>query len=339
MNIELIDDIARYNLINQLYSYLPEEELINLKDIIGVETALSISPAGREINNPISSLTIRFELKWMPDNDSIFINLPDYFLSEFLNKISGGINNCALTPAGLALIEYICLKIILRKINPEITSRLRWIGLIKDKIEDNKLHLVFRINFMDGVYFFSIGFSDRVAQELIRMMAVKNNIEKFPAVSVSIIPVLAEGEIKADELKGIQPGDVIAFREAYIKIYDDGKKGGVIMLKTGENELIGGYDIDNEKFFLKNENKDEHSEQKNNIEEIIQNIPITLSVELKRIKVPLRDLSQLLPGQLLNIKRMDLDEVLISANGMTIGTGRLVKIDETLCVEVLTLND
>lgn len=340
MNLKLKDDIARYNLINHLYNLLPEEVLINLKDIIGIDTVISISPAGKEINNLTESRCIRYGLSLMPDNNFISVHLPDYFLCEFLNKISGGINNCALTPAGLALIEYISLKIISRKMNPEITSRLRWSGIIEDETEDNKLLLIFKINFMEEVYFFSIGLPDRVAQDLIKMMETKGRTDKFSDIVISVAPVLAEGEIEAGELRGIQPGDVIAFREPYIKLYNDGKRGGVIMFKTGENELIGGYNLDkNELFYNKGDRGEKKKEPEKGAEELIQNIPITLSVELTRIRVALKDLEQLVPGQLLDIQGKNPDDVLVSANGKIIATGRLIKIDGTVCVEVLTLND
>lgn len=337
MNLRLKDDISRYNLINHLYNLLPGEILINLKDIIGIDTVISISPGGKEINDLIEPDCIRYGLYLMPDNNLISLHLPEYFLSEFLNKISKGIKNIALTPAGLALIEYIFLKIISKEMKPEIMSRLRWSGIIESETEDKELVLIFKINFMGGVYFFSISFNERVANELIKIMGKKERTERFSDIVINITPVLAEGEIPAGEIRGIQPGDVIAFREPYIKLKSDGKKGGVIMLKTGENELIGGYNLDKNEFFYNREEKKREPEK--GAKELIQNIPVTLSVELTRIRVTLKELERVVPGQLLDIQKKDLDDVLISANGKIIATGRLIDIDGTLCVEVLTLSD
>ncbi len=340
MNLKSIDDIVPYNQINQLYNLLQGEVLIDLKDIIGIEGFISVSPAGKEINNLPDARFIRYGLSLMPHNEIISVNIPDYFLSEFLSKISGGTKNCALTTAGLALFEYIFLKIISRERKSEIIQRLRWIGIIKERTSEKELMLIFKVNFMEGVYFFSVGFTERGTQEIITIMEKSHGTERFPDVPINIIPVLAEGEIKTGELREIHPGDVIAFREPYIKLYENGKTGGVIMFKTGDNELIGGYDIDNKRFFCKNETGEEkQKEREQNVEELIQNIPVTVSIELKRIKMLLKDLTHLVPGQLLDIQGKPPDEVLISANGKVIGTGRLIRIDDVLCVEVLTIKD
>ncbi len=340
MNLKSIDDILPYNQINQLYNLLREGLSVDLKDIIGIEGVISVTPAGREINNLSDAGFIRYGLSLMPDNEIISVNIPDYFLSEFLSKISGGRKNCALSPAGLALIEYIFLKIISRERESEIIQRLRWIGVIGKRAEEKERMLIFKVNFMGGVYFLSVGFTERAVQEIIKIMEKKNRVERFSDTVISIIPVLAEGEINAGEFREIHPGDLIAFREPYMKLYEDGKAGGVIMLKTGDNELIGGYDIDNERFFYKNEPGGERQKEgERSKEELIQNIPVTVSIELKRIKMPFKDLTRLVPGQLINIDGKAPDEVLISANGKIIGTGRLVRLDEALCVEVLTLKD
>jgi flagellar motor switch/type III secretory pathway protein FliN len=336
MNLKLTDDIANYNLINKLYNLLPEETTIELKDITGIDAVISISPAGREVNNIESAQDISFCLVWMPDNNAIYINIPDYFLCEFLGRISG-VSISKLTPAGLALIEYILLKII-RRSNGEILSRLRWTGIVENKNGNNTLSLIFKANFMGGVYFLTVELNDKVAKELIKIMEKDEGVEQFSDISVNITPVLAEGEISSGELRMIQPGDIIAFKNPYIKLYDDGSKGGIIMFKT-DNELIGGYDLDSKQFFYKNENRGDNNEQGKNSENLIQNIPVTLSIELMRIKVRMKDLSRLVPGQLLALKNRDPEDVLISANGKIIGTGRLVKIDGTVCVEVLTLNE
>ncbi|MBN2430366.1 MAG: FliM/FliN family flagellar motor switch protein [Acidobacteria bacterium] len=71
--------------------------------------------------------------------------------------------------------------------------------------------------------------------------------------------------------------------------------------------------------------------------ELMQELNLTMVVELDRIQVTLADLIRLLPGQVLQLNRLPTEPVSLSVEGRIIGRGQLVKIKDEIGVKILTL--
>ena len=69
----------------------------------------------------------------------------------------------------------------------------------------------------------------------------------------------------------------------------------------------------------------------------IQDVPLTLSVELARLKITLDRLMQLHPGNLLDLPIHPNQSVSLTINGKRVGKGELVQVGETLGVRILEL--
>ncbi len=71
--------------------------------------------------------------------------------------------------------------------------------------------------------------------------------------------------------------------------------------------------------------------------ELVGDAPIELRVELARVSVPLEDLAQLKPGEVIATGRALGAEVVLRAGERVIATGELVDVDGELGVRVLRL--
>ncbi|NGX39491.1 MAG: Flagellar motor switch protein FliN [Chlamydiae bacterium] len=69
----------------------------------------------------------------------------------------------------------------------------------------------------------------------------------------------------------------------------------------------------------------------------VGDVPLTLTVEVGRLKMPLDKLSQLEPGNLLNLDVQPESGVYLTVEGKRIAKGELVKVGELLGVKILTL--
>jgi flagellar motor switch/type III secretory pathway protein FliN len=194
-------------------------------------------------------------------------------------------------------------------------------------------YIYFKLSFERNNYIVSIGLTEGVGNVLSRR---EEDSKIGEDILIWVVLVAADAEIDAGRLKEVKAGDMMVFKNAYIKIYDDGRPGGIVMVKTFDGNVIGKYDIENQRLM----NGDSHGEKDNRgvPEGIIDGVPITLSIELQRIKTSIKELKNIIKGQLIEIHKKIPDEVIISANGKIIGTGRLLKVNDCLCVEVLTID-
>ena len=63
-------------------------------------------------------------------------------------------------------------------------------------------------------------------------------------------------------------------------------------------------------------------------------LPVTLTVELGRINLPLSRLADLKPGDLLELGRHSREPVELTSNGRLVARGELVQIDTELAVRI-----
>lgn len=66
-------------------------------------------------------------------------------------------------------------------------------------------------------------------------------------------------------------------------------------------------------------------------------IPVTLTVELGRVNIPLRRLADLKPGDVLELGRHAREPVELTSNGRTVARGELVQIESELGVRVTSV--
>jgi len=266
------------------------------------------------------------------ENELISLHIPVKMLIDLLSIIEKN-NYTGITPSDIAFFEYLCIKIISE--HPELHKfeGLKWLGLLPDKNVEMAGYIYFKLSFERYNYIVSIGLTEGVGNVLSRR-EVDSKIGED--ILIWVVLVAADAEIDAGRLKEVKAGDMMVFKNAYIKIYDDGRPGGIVMVKTFDGNVIGKYDIENQRLM----NGDSYGEKDNMgvPEGIIDGVPITLSIELQRIKTSIKELKNIIKGQLIEIHKKIPDEVIISANGKIIGTGRLLKVNDCLCVEVLTID-
>lgn len=82
----------------------------------------------------------------------------------------------------------------------------------------------------------------------------------------------------------------------------------------------------------------EQSQADNSPVNTLEDIPITVSIEVGELELTLAELQQLQPGQILNLTSLTTEQVNIKANGRLIGTGSLVTICDQLGLQVQSLN-
>lgn len=87
-----------------------------------------------------------------------------------------------------------------------------------------------------------------------------------------------------------------------------------------------------EKYNFKQLNPEVRKENKQNIN-FLNDIDVKLEFKLGETKYPILDILELKPGSLINLNK-DIPEILITADGITIGTGEVVMVDETIHVRV-----
>ena len=66
-------------------------------------------------------------------------------------------------------------------------------------------------------------------------------------------------------------------------------------------------------------------------------VPVTLTVELGRINLPLHRLADLKPGDVLELGRHAREPVELTSNGRLVARGELVQIDTELGVRILSV--
>lgn|GEM_PF-380135 len=82
-----------------------------------------------------------------------------------------------------------------------------------------------------------------------------------------------------------------------------------------------------------------NGEEKESPLNLPKEIPITLTVEVARVQMPLGKLSQLQPGNVLDLSVAPALSVHLTSNGKRVAKGELIKLGETLGVKILKLGD
>lgn len=339
MNLKFRNNIYELNLLNRIYRSIPEEIEFNLKELIGVEKLIYIRPAGRYIAHERDGMGFAFRL--LPDGEFVFFRFPFLFLRDFFESIFE--REFSLTPMTIAFAEYILIKFISLHGYSDIFKNLRFCGLIDDRFESeasNYFNLILAVDFSKRRHFVSIELSEKTAKRIVALLEYEKE-ETLPDIQIYIIPVIAEGDIALEELRSIDYGNWIVFKNPFLRILDNGKKGGIIMLRTEDGEIAGEYDLEKNEF-RGSENQPiqgtgDGEKPGNNIEQVINNIHVTLYVELERIKMKISELKKVIPGYLMELNKREIEEVSISANGKIIAKGRLIYDGDTLCVEITSI--
>lgn len=169
-----------------------------------------------------------------------------------------------------------------------------------------------------------------------------------------------EVELNLQEWKGAKKGDFIVLDRCS---YDPDTKKGRIVVKLGSTPLFrgkfqeGGIKLLEYPFYeegekvmeeseelepLMNENEEEEERAPEKISPPKEaptispdNIPITITVEVGRVKMTAYELMQLAPGNLIQLPVTPEQGVDLLVSGKKIGSGELVKVGETLGVRIL----
>lgn len=72
---------------------------------------------------------------------------------------------------------------------------------------------------------------------------------------------------------------------------------------------------------------------------MIEDITVTLRIEVARVGLTINELDRLGPGQLIDLPDLSLDDVALLANGRRIARGALVQIGDTVAVQIVRLCD
>ena len=328
-------ELSQINAMTMLLSQVGEGFTVNLKGIIGVDKDIVVTPAGREFAALDSKNELCGTALWIPRNERINLFFSEYFINSLLTALLGSGNNAGFTPAEIAFLDYLMIKILfcLRGVHP--FNEIRWDGLGLNKISPDKPCAVLSIKFDDETGFVRIDMPGAFIQEILNCNISREN-RALDDAEVWLVFVIAEAEILAGKMNDLLPGSIILFPVPYIKI-DDGKIGGAVMLRSENGDDIGGFDIDTGEFIVDPGNKAGAPAGGEKSADIVDSIPITLTVELSRMKMRLSELKRLVPGILLSLKKKPVEDVLIAANGKIIGRGRLINLGDEIGVEILSV--
>lgn len=170
---------------------------------------------------------------------------------------------------------------------------------------------------------------------------LKLSEEAKEKVPVQVALEAGHTEISLAELKGVKAGDFIVLDRCS---YDPEEKKGTITLSLGGNPLFRGKLKENGIQLLEYplyEEGEVDMEEEPGMEagqaSGVENLPINLTVEVGRMQLSLQELSQLAPGNLVELPVTPEQGVDLVANGKKIGRGELVRIGETLGVRITTI--
>lgn len=155
---------------------------------------------------------------------------------------------------------------------------------------------------------------------------------------------IAESEILLDEWQRIESGDVIILDRcsydlkakqgtAMIMLEQQAlfrgkfKEGGLQLLEFPREELGVNMELDQEK-------SEEHTEQS---ELNIGRVPVTLTVEVARLKMTVEEISNLSVGSILQLPVAVEDGITLLINGQKMGRGELISVGEALGVRIISI--
>ena len=126
-----------------------------------------------------------------------------------------------------------------------------------------------------------------------------------------------------------------------------------LRLKEGEIKILEHSLIQEEQPMVDQENSPPESEKSENEENPlwtaeeenkppvapVENVPLTLTVEVSRLQMPLGKVAELKPGNVLDLKIAPSPDVHLCAGGKRIAKGELVQIGEALGVKILQVGE
>jgi type III secretion protein Q len=156
---------------------------------------------------------------------------------------------------------------------------------------------------------------------------------KGPKVSLSLV-----------EIYGLKPGDIILFDKENINKTEDGLKGEVEIGILGTDRLRWKGEIEREEGgclvkisgVLSKMEKEELNERfEEREEELLEDLPVTLQVELDRLEINVKELVDLNIGSVLVLNKKTEDLVDLRVKDRLVARGELVQVEDRLGLRIL----
>ena len=177
-------------------------------------------------------------------------------------------------------------------------------------------------------------------------------------ISVDVALEVGSGQLSVDEWKGVQNGDFIILDRCSFNP-QEGK--GSVTLKLGDEPIFrgrfksGGIKISDYPLYEEVDNSMEEEPQVDGPEffreedadaheggfvsapkQEIGTLPVNLTVEVGRVRMTIKELKQLAPGNLLELGVSPEQGVDLLVNGKKMGRGELISMGETLGIRILS---
>lgn len=162
------------------------------------------------------------------------------------------------------------------------------------------------------------------------------------------------------ELISLEPGDVVLFSSGGLSLSPEGELAGPALIQPAGCALFRGngwleagpeprfkltnwihqeaeIGMSNTNQVPKAQPAGDEAARESLPADLLKDLTLEVVIELERIRLSLEELSNLSPGQLLPLKRQASDPVTLSVDGMPVGRGQLVKIDQELGVQITSM--
>lgn len=166
------------------------------------------------------------------------------------------------------------------------------------------------------------------------------------SLPITLVIEAGNAVLTATEVGSITPGDVVVLDHASARLTDGRLTGTGVLHAAGATRTRWQVAITDGIARLEGRAQHEErpmtldttkAESARNALELVGDAPIELRVELARISIPLEDLAQLRPGEVVTTGRALGSEVVLRAGERILATGELVDVDGEVGVRVLRL--
>jgi len=173
--------------------------------------------------------------------------------------------------------------------------------------------------------------------------------ERLATLPITLVLEVGSAELVASELASLTPGDVVVLDRCSVRrteIGSSGISGTAVLRAAGATRTRWQLAIADGVARLEGRARNEERRMTRDTTtagksgdaiELVGDAPIELRVEIARVSLPLEDLAQLKPGEIVTTGRPLGAEVILRAGERIIATGELVDVDGEVGVRVLRI--